>query len=63
MKPQSPEVHAPLADWVRRGGVLVVVDDDADPYNSRPRMVEQQWVEITSDYSVRTPLQGTRHYR
>jgi hypothetical protein len=33
MKPQSPEVHAPLADWVRRGGVLLVVDDDADPYN------------------------------
>jgi hypothetical protein len=33
MKPQTPEVHAPLADWVRRGGVLVVVDDDADPYN------------------------------
>jgi CubicO group peptidase (beta-lactamase class C family) len=33
MKPQSPEVHAPLTDWVRRGGVLVIVDDDADPYN------------------------------
>ena len=33
MKPQSPDVHAPLADWVRRGGVLVVVDNDADPYN------------------------------
>jgi hypothetical protein len=33
MKPQSPEVHAPLADWVRRGGVLCVVDDDTDPYN------------------------------
>ena len=33
MKPQSLEVHAPLADWVRRGGVLLVVDDDADPYN------------------------------
>jgi len=33
MKPQSPEVHAPLAAWVRRGGVLVIVDDDADPYN------------------------------
>ena len=33
MKPLSPEVHAPLADWVRRGGVLVVVDDDTDPYH------------------------------
>lgn len=32
-KPLSPEVHAPLADWVKRGGALVVVDDDSDPYN------------------------------
>jgi hypothetical protein len=34
MKPLSPDVHAPLADWVKRGGVLVVCDDDTDPYNS-----------------------------
>ncbi len=33
MKPLEPEVHAPLADWVKGGGVLVVCDDDADPYN------------------------------
>jgi hypothetical protein len=33
MKPLTPEVHAPLADWVNKGGVLVVVDDGADPYN------------------------------
>ncbi len=31
-KPLSPEVHAPLADWVKRGGVLVFCDQDADPY-------------------------------
>ncbi len=31
-KALSPEVHAPLADWVKRGGVLVVCDQDADPY-------------------------------
>ena len=31
-KPLSPAVHAPLADWVRHGGVLVVCDADADPY-------------------------------
>lgn len=31
-KPLSPGVHAPLADWVRKGGVLVVCDADADPY-------------------------------
>lgn len=33
MKPLGPEPHAILADWVKRGGVLVVCDDDADPYN------------------------------
>jgi hypothetical protein len=31
-KPLSPAVHAPLADWVKHGGVLVVCDKDADPY-------------------------------
>jgi len=31
-KPMSPAVHAPLVDWVKRGGVLVVCDKDADPY-------------------------------
>ncbi len=33
-KPLSPEVHQSLAAWVKRGGVLVVCDDDADPYNT-----------------------------
>ena len=42
MKPLSPEVHAPLADWVKRGGVLVVCDDDARSLQPRPRMVEQR---------------------
>lgn len=32
MKPLTPDVHAPLADWVREGGVLIVCDDDSDPY-------------------------------
>jgi hypothetical protein len=31
-KPLTPEVHAPLADWVKHGGVLVFCDKDADPY-------------------------------
>jgi predicted alpha-1,6-mannanase (GH76 family) len=31
-KPLSPEVHGPLASWVRQGGVLVFCDADADPY-------------------------------
>jgi len=32
-KPQTPDVHKALAEWVRKGGKLVVVDDDGDPYN------------------------------
>ena len=32
-KPLSVDVHVSLADWVRKGGVLVMVDDDKDPYN------------------------------
>ncbi len=32
-KPLGPEVHPPLAQWVRRGGALIVVDDDSDPYH------------------------------
>jgi hypothetical protein len=34
MKPLSPDVHGPLADWVKAGGVLVVCDDDGDPYHA-----------------------------
>ena len=34
MKPLTPDVHRSLAEWVKRGGVLVVCDDDADPYNA-----------------------------
>ena len=33
MKPLSPEPHTALADWVKRGGILIVCDDDADRYN------------------------------
>src|ERR1041385_3823432 len=32
-KPLTAEVHSALAGWVRQGGVLVMVDDDKDPYN------------------------------
>jgi hypothetical protein len=31
-KPLSAAVHGPLVDWVKRGGVLVFCDKDADPY-------------------------------
>ncbi|MES2569977.1 MAG: hypothetical protein V4710_07965, partial [Verrucomicrobiota bacterium] len=38
-KPLSADVHPPLADWIRKGGVLVMVDDDKDPYNH----VQEWW--------------------
>jgi len=34
MKPMREEDSRALAKWVRDGGVLVFVDDDADPYNA-----------------------------
>lgn len=34
MKPLNPQVHLALANWVKQGGVLVVADNDADPFNS-----------------------------
>jgi len=52
MKPLTPEVHAPLADWVKRGGVLVVCDDDSDPYNA----VREWW--NTGDEHYRTPREA-----
>jgi hypothetical protein len=36
MKPMTPQVHVALSDWVKAGGVLVMVDDDSDPFNSVP---------------------------
>ena len=32
-KPPSPKFHAAIAEWVRNGGALIVLDDDKDPYN------------------------------
>ena len=32
-KPPSPAFHTALAAWVRAGGLLIVVDDDRDPYD------------------------------
>ncbi|WP_367870713.1 hypothetical protein [Luteolibacter sp. Populi] len=40
-KPQGPEVHPPLAEWVKQGGVLIVADDDRDPFNA----VKEWWNE------------------
>ncbi|HZN58486.1 MAG TPA: hypothetical protein VFD71_10470 [Planctomycetota bacterium] len=49
MKPLTADVHAPLADWVRRGGVLVVCDDDGDPFAK----VREWW--NTDGNSFRSP--------
>lgn len=34
MKPMSPSVHQYLADWVKKGGVLVYCGRDDDPYQT-----------------------------
>jgi hypothetical protein len=49
MKPLSPDVHQALAAWIKRGGVLVVCDDDADPYNT----VREWW--NSDGHHYRTP--------
>lgn len=51
MKPLSPEVHAALADWVKRGGQLVICDDDSDPYHA----VREWW--NTDGLNYPTPRQ------
>lgn len=52
-KPLSPAVHAPLAAWVKHGGVLVFCDRDADPYLK----VREWWNTGTNHYATpREPL-------
>ncbi len=51
MKPLSPEVHKALAEWVKGGGVLVVCDDDGDPFNG----VREWW--NTNGHNYATPRQ------
>jgi hypothetical protein len=48
MKPLTPDVHRSLATWVKRGGVLVVCDDDTDPYNA----VREWWNSDGRHYST-----------
>jgi hypothetical protein len=51
MKPLTPDVHRSLADWVKRGGLLVVCDDDGDPFNA----VREWW--NTNGMNYATPRQ------
>ncbi|WP_309119415.1 DUF4350 domain-containing protein [Paenibacillus sp.] len=34
MKPESPDIHNAIADWVRNGGILIYVGDGRDPFHS-----------------------------
>lgn len=47
-KPLSADVHVPLAAWVKAGGALVFVDDDADPYNH----VREWWNDNGASQSI-----------
>lgn len=47
-KPLTPDVHPPLAAWVRAGGTLVFVDDDGDPYNH----IREWWNDGGKDPSI-----------
>jgi hypothetical protein len=33
MKPDYPDVNNSIAEWVKRGGVLIYIGDDSDPYH------------------------------
>ncbi len=51
MKPMNAAVHAALAGWVKRGGVLIFVGDDADPYNG----VRAWWNDSAKGMSFKAP--------
>jgi hypothetical protein len=51
MKPRAPEADRALAAWVKRGGLLVLCDDDGDPYNAA-----REWWN-TNLYHYATPRQ------
>ena len=47
-KPPTPEFHKAIADWVRKGGALVMVDDDKDPFNT----VHEWWNTAPNSYKL-----------
>ena len=47
MKPPTPELHEALVKWVKSGGVLVIVDDRKDAYNS----VKEWWNTAPMQYA------------
>ena len=47
-KPPTPEFHTALAEWVKAGGALVVVDDDNDAFNA----VREWWNTAPMNYAT-----------
>lgn len=70
MKPMKPEYHTYLADWVKKGGVLVYCGEDIDPYQT----VLEWWNTEGNEYKApsehlfakmnlsRNPSEGTYRY-
>ncbi|RXZ82040.1 hypothetical protein EBB07_11950 [Paenibacillaceae bacterium] len=47
MKPEYPDLHFALAGWVRNGGALIYVGNDADPYHN----IRAWWNQHGSEYA------------
>lgn len=47
MKPEYPDIHNALAQWVREGGALIYIGDDSDPYHQ----VREWWNQGNRRYS------------
>lgn len=48
MKPLDPEAHKHLADWVRRGGVILFSGSDKDPFQN----VREWWNQNGNNYTA-----------
>ena len=48
-KPPTPDFHQNLASWVKNGGALLVIDDDADAFNA----IKEWW--NTNPMAYKTP--------
>ena len=70
MKPMKPEYHNYLADWVKKGGILIYCGEDIDPYQT----VLEWWNTDGNEYKApsehlfekmnlsRNPGEGTYRY-
>ena len=47
MKPETPDAHNVLAQWVRKGGSLIYIGDGADPFHR----IRHWWNSGRSDYN------------